>query len=137
MTHNELNAQIREICKDLIIDGCKKSHLCKVLLGQHNQPMFENFLNKDKNFGISVLTRMVENFDYELVLMPINRNQQDPEVQRLIGLNDTKFVEQFKNIVRESTETIQLHNNARPSKHINDTASELLERILSGEMNEE
>lgn len=133
MTHEELNNQIREVCKDLVIDGCKKSHLCKVLLGQHNQPMFENFLNKDKNFGISVLNRMIENFDYELVILPVKKNNNNLELNKVISMNDTLFIDQFKKILRESTETVQLHNNARPNKHINTMASELLDKILAGE----
>ena len=131
MTHEELNKKVREICKDLIVDGCKKSQLCKVLLGQHNQPMFENFL-KDKNFGITVLNRMMENFDYELVVVPVKRNSNN-NIQDVIQQNDNEFINQFKTILRDSTETLQLHNNARPSKHINTIASELLEKILAGE----
>lgn len=129
MHHLEFNALVREICKDLIIDGYKKSKLCKVMLGQHNQPMFENFISKEKNFGIGVLSRIMENFDYELIILPVKKSEKN-DLKQFIDDKDQQFYNDIKSQIRETVDAYQIHNSTRPGEQINIHVNSILDHIL-------
>lgn len=137
MHHLEFNSLVREICKELIIDGYKKAKLCKVMLGQHNQPMFENFITKEKNFGIGVLSRIVENFDYELVVLPVKKSEKD-QYQDFIKSLDMKFYQDIKTQIKDTVEAYNLHNNnTRPGEQINMCVNSILDQLLDSNENKE
>lgn len=135
MNYEEMNKAVRDICKNLMIDGCKKTKLCRVILGQHNQPMFEGFVGKDKNFGIQVLSRMMDNFDYDLMVVPIKRNQKE-QYQEFLNYVDEQFLEDISTKIKEYVEADQLHNSARPNEQINLAVNNILETILPDEEGE-
>ena len=131
MTQQELNEIIRRICKNLITDGCKKSRICRVTLGQHNQPMFEGFI-KDKDFGVAVLNRLVENFDYELHIVPVKKSKLK-EYEDFLDNTKKEFVDDFEHKIQEYVESDQIHNNIRPSHQISKTVDNILTTIFDSE----
>lgn len=135
MTHEEFNRIFREMCNDLIVDGCKKSKICKVTLGRNNQPMFEGFINKNKNFGIAVLQRIVENYGYDLMILPIKKDLID-EYQEFLDQTKQQFTDDLKEQIRESVENIQIHNTGRPNEQINNVVNSILDDLI-GDANDE
>lgn len=131
MNHEDLNENIRIICKELLIDGYKKSKICSSLLGQHNQPMFENFISKDKNFGIGVLTRMLDAMEYDVITIPVDRTDKE-KYEPMIQFAKQKFEKVFKEKLKSSLDN-STKTQVRTKASLNNVINDIVEKLFEGE----
>ena len=110
MDYQQLNAELRDFCNRLVDDGHSKTKLCSLLLGQSKVPMFSEFLqNPDRNFGLSVLSQMLDGLGYSIELVPLSRDTEEPKLNSLTRV----FLENYQlrimegldnSVVRKKTE---------------------------------
>lgn len=133
MDYIELNAELRNFCKRLINDGYTKSHLCTLLLGSQKMPMFTQFLdNENRNFGLSVLSKIFEAFDYKLEILPIS-NENKNETKPILNEINNKFLENYKFILMDNlTNKKVIKREGREGtvdKSISDIVSDIIDNI--------
>jgi len=133
MDHIELNAELRDFCKQIINDGYTKSQVCSLLLGQQKLPMFSQFLDNDnRNFGIGVLSQIFDIFGYKLEVVPVLKSgsEEDPKLTE----NYNKFVENYRMMISEglANQEVVDGRDGRESKvatAINDVALKMFQQI--------
>lgn len=130
----ELNNEIREFCRKLINDGYTKSQICGLLLGSQKLPMFSQFLDNDnRNFGLSVLSGMLDAFGYKLELVPVLKesSNQEPKLNEL----NAKFLENYKFILMENlnNNTVRKDNEKKTlfQKAVGDLVSDIIANIIT------
>ena len=138
MNHEEMNHEIRETCKNLMIDGYKKAKICGLLLGMNSQPMFENFISKDKNFGVAVLARMLKMLDYEILLVPVKKEDKEKMLPTVTKL-DEAFQKEFSEALRTGLDQklVQARPSVAISNIVNDTISKLIPNLEENQNNAE
>ncbi len=104
MQFEEYNDVVRELTKELISDGYSKYQICKSTLGSQSGPQFEGFI-KEKNLGIKPLSRMINNLEYELHLVPIPKD--DTAKKLVVDQYTDDFVENLKFNLVEYLESVK------------------------------
>lgn len=134
MDHIELNAELREFCKQLISDGYAKSQIAGIILGQQKLPMFTQFLESDtRNFGIGVLSNIFDIFGYKLEVVPVLKTENESETINITE-NYNKFVENYHMLMSEglaNQETVDRERESKVSVAITDVAMKMFQQILN------
>lgn len=134
MNHIELNAELRNFCKQLINDGYNKSQLASLILGQQKLPMLSQFIdNNDRNFGIGVLSQIFEIFGYELKIVPVlkdNDNEENP----IFNDSYIKFVENYhmmfsEGLANQEAAEVKGERESKVANAINTIAMQMFNQI--------
>jgi hypothetical protein len=82
MNYIDINDLLRVVSRKVIGMGHKKTQIGKVLFGSSCYPMFQNFIdpNKETDFGIKPLEKTAAVLEHELMLVFVDPNKQDPIV---------------------------------------------------------
>lgn len=134
MDHVELNAELRDFCKQLISDGYSKSQICSIILGQQKMPMFSQFLeNETRNFGIGVLSQIFDIFGYKLEIVPVLKTEKNEPIETVnVTENNNKFVENYHLLMSEglaNQETMEHTRESKVSTAITDIAMNMFQNI--------
>lgn len=132
MTHTELNAELRDFCQKLLDDGYSKSQLCSIILGQQKLPMFNQFIdNKDRNFGIGVLSNIFEIFGYDLMIIPVLKSSNG-DIPKITELKN-RFVENYRIMLTEglsNQEKVKVEQVEKVEQAITNIALDLFKKII-------
>jgi len=90
-----VNELLRTVCRKIIRMNFRKTHIGRIIFGSGNYPMFLRFIDSDKqlNFGIKPLMRAADVLGYEVRLVLIDPEKNDPITDVILEKNKIFAIE--------------------------------------------